>query len=220
MAIVEIERRSIQEAINAIQRQYSYISGDILNQAVSRALNRTASMGRTEANKNIRQKYNISASRINNEIKARNSTRSRLTASINASGEPLSLNTFGARQEGSRGTTSFGRNGNVSTRLTRRSRNNAIKGVSATIRKGETINLPTAFIQVANGGITVFARGRYRSKGDGFEFGRERLPIGKITTLSIPMMFANADVLTPTERKVESVLSDRIEHEIKWLLQK
>lgn len=220
MAIIEFEKKSIQEAINKIQKQYSNVSGDILNQAVSRALNRTAYVGRTEANKNIRQKYNISASRINNEIKTRNSTRSRLTASINASGAPLSLNTFGAKQEGSRGTTSFDRKGNASTRLTRRSRTSAIKGVSATIRKGETINLPTAFIQVSNGGITVFARGRYKSKGEGFEFGKERLPIGKLTTTSIPLMFANIDVLSPTERRVESILSERIEHEIGWLLSK
>ena len=218
--MIQFEPRSITQAINRIQDLNRNISGDVLNQAISRALNRTASQSRTKSNAQIRTVYNISASRINNELKVRNSSRRDLTASITASGSPLSLNNFGAKQVGNTGTTSFNRRGVASSRLNRKSRSNALKGVTATIKKGQEINLPTAFIQVANGGITVFARGRYKSKGEGFEFGKARNPIGKITTASLPLMFINNDVMKPTENHAISILEQRITHEINWLLQR
>ena len=216
--MIQFESRSITQAIERIRRENSHISGDLLNKAISRALNRTASMGKTEANKNIRKTYNISAARINNELKTRNSNARNLEAAILASGKPLSFNNFQAKQVGPSGTTYFDRKGVASSRLNRKSRSNAIKGVSATIKKGTTINLPTAFIQASNGGITVFARGQYKGKSEGFEFGKDRLPIGKMSTLSIPMMFINDSVMQPTSRKTEDILSDRIDHEINWLL--
>jgi len=217
--MLEFDPKSIQEAIAKIKRENSHISGDVLNQAISRALNRTASMSRTETNKQIRQKYNISAARINNELKVSNSSRNKLEAAIRASGLPLSLSNFGAKQETSEGTTSFNRKGVASSRLNRKSRSNVKKGVTFKIKKsGKSVNLPTAFIQVANGGITVFARGKYKGAGQGIEFGKERLPIAKITTTSIPLMFASDDVMTPTINKSESILSERITHELNWLL--
>lgn len=216
--MLEFDSKSIQEAIAKIKRENSHISGDVLNQAISRALNRTASMSRTETNKQIRQKYNISAARINNELKVSNSSRNKLEAAIRASGLPLSWNNFQAKQVGEKSSTSFNRRGVASSRLNRKSRSNAVKGVTAIVKKGQTVNLPTAFIQVANGGITVFARGKYKGAGQGIEFGKERLPIAKITTTSIPLMFASDDVMTPTINKSESILSERITHELNWLL--
>lgn len=217
---MEIEQKSIQNAISEIKRQYSHVSGDTLTTAISRALNRAASQGRTAANNEIRQTFNISASRINNELKTSNSNSRNLTAKITASGAPLSFNNFQAKQITSRGVIAFDRKGRASTRLTRKSRNNAAKGVSVTITKGQTKILPTAFIQVANGGITVFARGKYRGTSDGFDFGSDRLPIGKMSTLSIPMMFANKEVLPTVQRKVEGFLASRIDHEVNYLLSK
>lgn len=218
--MIEVDSKSIQKAIADIKKEYSHLSDDTLHQAISRALNRTASMTKTKVNGEIRQKYNISAARINNELKTRNSTAKTLLAAIVSNGAPLSLNQFQAKQVGTTGTTSFDRKGVASSRLNRKSRTNAKKGVTAVIRKGQEINIPTAFIQVANGGITVFARGKYKSKGEGFEFGTARLPIGKLTTTSIPLMFANDDVMTPSLNHAESVMSDRITHEINWLLSK
>lgn len=216
--MIEISPKSIQDAIEKIKREYSHVSGDILNQAVSRALNRSASQGRTAANQQIRKNYNISASKINNEFKIKNSSAKTLEASVTASGAPLSFNNFQAKQIGESTTTMFDRKGRASSRLNRKSRTNAAKGVSAVIKKGQTINLPTAFIQIANGGITVFARGRYKGTSEGFEFGKQRLPIGKMTTTSIPLMFANDSVIDPVTVKTLDVLSDRITHEISWLL--
>lgn len=212
--MVTINDRSIREAINDIERAYSHISGDILKKATSRALNRAASSGRTEASKQIRGKYNIASNKMNSAIKTNNSSANKLEASIRAKGDPLSLTNFGAKQETAQGITSFNRRGVASSRLNRRARTNANKGVTATIQKGKTINLPTAFIQIANGGITVFARGKNKGSGQGFEFGKARLPIGKITTLSVPMMFANDDVMGEVTKRTIDVLNTRIIHEI------
>lgn len=217
---MEIQSASIRTAINRIQQEYSNVSGDLLLQATSRALNRSASTGRTLSNAEIRRKYAISASVLQNVIKNTNSTSRNLEASIRASGAPLSWNYFQAKQEQSQGTTSFNRRGVASSRLNRKARSNAKKGVSATILKGQSVNLPTAFIQVANGGLTVFARGRNKGGGDGFEFSKPRLPIGNITTLSVPMMFANHDVLDIVSKRTVEVLNQRITHELNWLLSK
>lgn len=219
--MIEINNTSIRTAINRIQSEYSHISGDLLKKATSRALNRAASSGRTESSKQIRQKYTIGAAKINNEIKTNNSNYRNLEASIRAKGSPLSLSNFGAKQEQARGTTSFNRSGRASSRLNRRARTNAVRGVSFKVLKsGKEKNLPTAFIQVANGGITVFARGRNLGGGQGFEFAKPRLPIGKITTLSVPMMFANDAVMPSIQSKTVDVLNDRITHEINYLLRR
>lgn len=218
--MLQIETKSISEAITKIKREYSHISGDVLNQAISRGLNHTASKTKTKSNGSIRQIFNIGASKINNELKVRYSQSRTLHAEIKASGVPLSLNMFQAKQEGERSTTSFSRKGVASSRLNRKARSNAIKGVSFEIKKGNKQNLPTAFIQAANGGITVFARGKAKGKGQGFEFAKARLPIGKITTTSVPLMFANNDVMQPSMKYAESLLTDRIVHEINWLLSK
>jgi len=50
--------------MNRISETYSNISGDILKQATSRALNRSASSGRTLSNAEIRRKYAINISRL------------------------------------------------------------------------------------------------------------------------------------------------------------
>lgn len=216
---MEINQASIRTAINQISQTYSNVSGDVLRQATSRALNRSASSGRTLSNSEIRRKYAISASVLQNVIRNTNSNSRNLEASIRASGAPLSWNYFGAKQEKASGTTSFNRRGVGSSRLNRRARNNAKRGVTAKILKsGGNVNLPTAFIQVANGGLTVFARGVNKGGGEGFEFGKARLPIGKITTLSVPMMFGNTDVIEPVSKRVVQVLNERISHEINWLL--
>lgn len=218
--MIVFDSKSIQNTITKIKKEYSDVSGDVLNQAISRALNRTAQMSKTSANKEIRENYNISASALNNELKTRYANKRHQESAVIASGAPLSLNNFQAKQIGDRATTSFDRRGRASSRLNRKSRNNAAKGVTAVIKKGQTINLPTAFIQVANGGITVFARGKYKGTSQGFEFAKPRLPIGKITTTSVPLMFANKDVINPVTRAAEVNLIDRIEHEITWLLRK
>ena len=218
--IMEISSASIRSALNHIEQEYKHISGEMLKQATSRALNRSASSGRTESSKQIRQKYTLPASKINNIMMITKSTQRNLEASIRASGAPLSWNNFGAKQQTALGTTSFNRKGMASSRLNRKARTNAKRGVTATIIKGKTVNLPTAFIQLANGGITVFARGKNKGNAQGFEFMKKRLPIGNITTLSVPMMFGDNNVMQGTSRRVIEVLNERISHEINYLLSK
>lgn len=215
--MIEIDSRGIQNAIAEIRRNYTNISGDKLNTAISRALNRAAQQTRTVANKEIRKTYNISAAAINNSLKVRYSQSRRLTASVWASGSPLSLTNFNAKQETRSETIKFDRKGKLS-RTTRKSRKSPVSGVSFEIKKGNKENIPTAFIQSANGGTTVFARGAYGGTGEGFEFAKERLPIAKLSTVSVPLMFANNEVMMPSSRQAEEFFSARVAHEISWLL--
>lgn len=218
--MIEIENSNIQEAIRRVQREYSNVSGNNLHTAISRALNRTARQSRTYSNREIRKVYNISASAINNSIKNYSSNSRNLTARVVASGSPISLTNFGASQTKGTDTVKFDNKGNLS-RITRKTRKrNPVSGVSFEIKRGNKETLPTAFIQTANGGTTVFARGMYRGSGEGFEFGKARLPIAKMTTTSIPLMFANNDVMNPTIQNAGTILNERMIHEINWLTQR
>lgn len=218
--MITIESNSLKKAITEINKNWGYLTPDVLDTAIARALNRTAYMGKTEANKNIRNNYNIGVSQVNKAFNLRNANKRNLEASIIASGAPLSWNNFQAKQIKGNTSTSFNRKGVASSRLNRKAAKNANKGVTAIIKKGESVNLPTAFIQVANGGITVFARGKYNSSGKGLEFSKERLPIAKISTTSIPLMFIGNDVMKPTINKTDDVLQKQIEHEIMFILSK
>ena len=218
--MIQIDNASIKKSIDKIKREYGHLSDENLNTAISRALNHTASKGKTESSQNIRAKYNLSTNKVNQSLTVRRASKQQLTAKITAIGAPISWNNFQAKQIGDRATTSFDRKGRASSRLNRKSRSKAAKGVTAIIKKGQTVNLPTAFIQVANGGITVFARAVPKGKSEGLEFTKERLPIAKITSTSVPMMFISDNVMKPTINKTDSILEDRIVHEINWLLSK
>lgn len=216
--MIQFDGKSVQQALQRISQEYSRYSPDKMNQAISLALNRAAVSGRTEGNSEIRKRYNLAASVINSKFRVHNSNRRNLTAIISVSSPPLSLNYFQAKQEGPKLTRTFDRRGSALTRLNRRTRIAGKQGVTVTIRKGETLNIPDAFIQTANGGTTVFARGKYRGTGEGFEFMKERLPIGKLTTTSVPLMMSNKDVLRATDKRITEVLEDRIVHEFRRVM--
>lgn len=219
MAVVEIDQNSIKIAVEKIKREYSQISGNILDKAISNALNRAAQQCKTAASREIRRVYNVSAQTVNSSIKVRYSQPRTLTARVVASGRPLSLTSFGAKQETATERVRFDRRGNV-VRTTRKTRKPPTSGVSFEVKRGEKSNLPTAFIQTANGGTTVFARGVYKGSSEGFEFTKPRLPIAKMTSLSIPMMFLNDDVMKPVTNTTGAFFMNRIEHEINFLMSK
>lgn len=217
--MIEIDTRSIQDAIKKIQENYSQMSEAHLHKAISNALNRSAQQARTAAGREIRNVYNISATQVNKELKVRYSQPRTLTARVVASGSPLSLTNFSPKQELATETVKFDRQGRV-TRTTRKTRKAPKSGVSFEVKKGNRETLPTAFIQTANGGTTIFARGVYKGEGDGFEFGKARLPIAKMTTTSIPLMFANDDVMIPAGRHAEDFFIKRVDHEINFIMSK
>jgi len=229
--MIEITNGSIQHAIKQVRENYNQISDAVLDKAISNALNRTAQQSKTAAGREIRKIYNVSASTVNKDMKVRYSQPRTLEARVISSGNPISLHNFGAKQEifssisgtevtRSFGYTSFDRKGNASSRITRKKPRNPKSGVSFEVKKGNPQNLPTAFIQNANGGTTVFARGTYKAAGEGFSFAKERLPIAKMTSSSIPLMFADDEVMNPTVSNALELFSNRIDHEINYALSK
>lgn len=217
--MIEIDNRSIQAAIAEIKRNYEHISDANLHKAISNALNRAATQSRTASGREIRKIYNISAANVNKQIKVRYSQPRTLTARVIASGSPLSLTLFGARQEKASETVKFDKKGNI-TRKSRTTRKAPKSGVSFEVKRGNREILPTAFIQSANGGTVVFARGTYKGQAEGFEFKKERLPISKMTTTSIPLMFGGDDVMQPLGRQTLDFFNKRIEHEINFIISK
>lgn len=72
--------------------------GEIANAAAVRALNRTGAAVRTEAVRQIRGRYNLRAGTVRDQIRIVRASRQRLTVDVIASGAPIPLVEFGARQ--------------------------------------------------------------------------------------------------------------------------
>lgn len=99
-------------------------------------------------------------------------------------------------------------------------------GVTAQI-KGRRVLFKHAFIaQMPNGHVGVFARGGYGGKGSGFrgtgeaqgrfKFGRGRLPIQELYTLSPPDAFGNPDVVQAMQDRVQEQAPKVLSQEIRF----
>jgi hypothetical protein len=101
--------------------------------AVTRSLNKTATTVRNEASTEIRKIYNLKAGVIKKQIKIKKANRANPTAIISASGRPIPLIEFTARQRKA--------------------------GVSVLIKRGQRKVVRSAFIaKMPSGNVGVFQR--------------------------------------------------------------
>lgn len=121
----------------ALANEAKVLSND-MRTAGSRALNKTARTGRTQAGRLIRQEAPLKAGTVRKQLKVRRATKRALESAVEARYKPIPAHEFKPRQ----------------TR----------KGVTVTFNKkrGRTL-LPSAFIATGQSGETVFKRvGRSR----------------------------------------------------------
>ena len=184
-----------------------------VTQAAYRAINDAARASRTEASRRIREKFNLPASRVNQEVKTiKLAKRSDLSATIQAQGRPIGLTNFGARwvrnaASGSRTTTKT-----KSTFSKRKSKNT---GVNVRILKGKTTRLPSAFIGRG-------ARGKVKGAGSLHVF--QRVDKGKgsylinKSVITLPSMMKQPDVMKNLIKKAETTLERRFWHHLERLM--
>lgn len=165
--------------------------------AVVRALNKTATQARTAASVEVRAAgYNIKSSAIKNSFAIQRATRSNLVVVLKATGRPVALINYGARQ---------GKN-----------------GVSIQVKAGRTV-LRHAFIAtMPNGHRGVFERtGKQHKKvvRNG-KVRRSGLPIKELFGPSIPQSLANESVQTALMKKIREKFPQILRHELAFVASK
>lgn len=168
--------------------------------AVPRAINKVANQAQTAGLRKINDIYQIGPRTMEQYVYTTLASASDLTATINAKGAGFPLYLFSPRPTN--------------------------KGVTVSI-KGTRILILHAFIaRMPSGHIGVFARGAYGARATHFEatgeafgrfaFGKSRLPINELYTLSPPDAFDNPDVIKAMDDQVALQMPIVLAQEIKF----
>lgn len=172
--------------------------------AARMSINESLSTGQSTARKEIRQDWNLKASRINKEVRGiKRAKTSDLTAILQAKGRPISLVHFGAKWRRGR-VTMTGKKSTIAKRGHRKGQG----GVTVSVRKGKQVRLPRAFMATTrNGYMGVFMRK-----------GKARLPIRSMSSVTIATMFNQPGVLAPTVRAIDARLNKRFRYHLNRLM--
>lgn len=165
--------------------------------AVVRALNKTAMQARTAASQEVKAAgYNIKASAIKSSFAIQKASRGNLVVTLKATGRPIALINYGARQ---------GKN-----------------GVSVQVKAGRSV-LRHAFIAtMQNGHRGVFERTGKKHKvvqRNGKPL-RTGLPIKELFGPSIPQSLANDAVNKAIMAKIRAKFPQILKHELAFIASK
>lgn len=215
--MIQIEADGAIEKVREISKTLSKTQ---MNRGISRALNNTASQGRTVARKAVSDLYNIPQKNLSS-ISLVRSTAATLKAQIIASTKPIPLISFSPKFDMPTKSIRATKRGKLKVRNRRRKTHG--KGVSIEIYKGQRQTIRFAFMTTR---ITaVFARGKYISTG--FEKRTKRtskdgndLPIQALASVTIHTAVTNNKTLNDIQRKVTRILPAEIEREIRYRLSK
>lgn len=97
-------RLDVKADIEQVTKALSDLQRVKVPKVAARALNKTIGNVRTQASKSIRQERALSAKVVKDALKVEKATQAKLTASLTASGRPIPLREYQARQ-GKKGVT-------------------------------------------------------------------------------------------------------------------
>lgn len=163
-------------------------------EAITRALNKTAITARADAARNIRDAgYGIKVSSVKGAISIRRATNQELKAIVTATGSPIPLINYGARQTS--------------------------KGVSVNVKNGRKVIAHAFIATMASGHKGVFARqGKTHKKvmrrGRTYWSG---LPVKELFGPSIPTAFANGAVQDAVKTAIEERFPVVLRQELKFI---
>lgn len=186
--------------------------------AMSRSINRTLVHERTVSKKLVRGKYNMPSEAVNN-FKLHTANPASLTGKMAASSKAISLSKFNPSFiTGSYSAKITRSKGNTTKAVKLRSgRAPKITGVTLTIIKGQKQTLNYAFIS-RGGAKPVFARGVYAGKG--FSFGKARLPISALKTVSLYQAIAGQATRDDLNKDSLQFYQKTFEREINYQISK
>lgn len=168
---------------------------DMRNTALVRALNKTADQVLVAGSREVRKAgYKLKAADIKSAMRVKRASQSRLTASVIASGRPVPLIQYGARQTS--------------------------KGVTVSVLNGRKL-IPGAFIaKMPTGHIGVFVRepgGKHKKVMKAGKASWHQLPIRELFGPAIPDALSNAGVRDAVQELIATKFPVILEHEHAWL---
>jgi hypothetical protein len=200
---------SVENAVSDIRKKFSKVNENQVNKAISLAINRSITSARTVAVREILKQYNIDKKFLKtkigdkenryNAIRVWRSTGKDQTGKILAYGRSIPLVAF-----------PFDVNE---------------KGITVSIKKGQTKQVPGAFMaQMKSGHLSIFARGKYKKSQ--FEWRNQRLrpyplpdlPITQLMTTSVRKAIMQPVVISAMKTRVEETFPKRFNHELSRLL--
>ena len=199
---------SVKHDIDRAIRDLDDTARQKVPRAAARALNKVGAQAKTQAAREIKDRYQIGTRMISKYISvARRASPSSLTVEVRAEGRPLPILAFKARQ----------------TR----------KGVTVEVVRGNRKLISHAFIKTMKSGHRgVFARTRAAGAsgylGGSFQFRHGKgsrlrkkgndLPIGELLTLGIPQAFSNRMVIERLDKLVRDKFPEIFRHELDFIL--
>lgn len=178
-------KQKLREARRELKRIESAIP-----KAYSAALNRTNQHLRTEASREIREKYNIRARDVNNKnnVILRRSTSNSLDTAIKWRGKNVPLINFRTNP--------------------RQVPEKAPRVLRAAVKRSGMKPIKGAFItRVKSGHVGVFLRA-----------GRRRLPIRELYGPAVPVMLNHQDIIEKLKATAEKRMHERLDHEMNRIL--
>jgi len=199
---------NVESNIDQVRLQFNNLAWNIEEKATIRALNRAGDQSVTAANREIRRVYTISAAFARRQIRVVNrASKGRLYFTIRIFSRRIPLAEFRPRQ--------------------------TQRGVSVAIKRGSRKLIPRAFLAtMPSGHVGVFARIYGKERPDPqFRFGsgsgaRKRrwgepdIPIGELTTLSVPRMFLERTVHAAVKRVARDSFNRNFQQQVNFLRSK
>lgn len=177
--------------------------GDRMQEAASKALNRTGQGVMTEASRKVRETYNIKAQDVKASLRIVLSSSEAGVVEIKAKGPNLPLTHF---------------------KLTPKQPNpRKPKQVKVAVRRGDAKKIDSAYVHLGSGRLRVLKRqkpsgqsGRARmknAKGD-----RPELPIKEVHGPAVPVLLNEPQVIKHIEDEAEDRMFKRLDHEVNRIL--
>lgn len=161
----------------------------IVNQVLSRAVNRAAKNAEVNMSKKVREQYVIKASDVKSAITIIKATSQSPVALVRATGKKNNLTKFKISPTGALQPQPKG-------------------GYKAKVKKSGSLNVvPRGFLVNVRGSLAFMQR-----------VGSARMPIARLMGPSVPQMIGNKDVITYVENEAKSILDKRIQHELERVL--
>lgn len=217
---------NVDKAISAIKKNFSNLDGEQVAKAAMRAINKTLLKGRTTARAAVKGKYNIPQKNLSG-INKKDSSRSLLIGYITASAKPIPMDAFAPKFETSTGSLSVSKKGEQKSKLFKKAKSNAAKGVSIEVIKGSRQIVDYAFM-IRGGKPRVFARGAYKAGGSwGFIQRSKRVnktgadtPIKPLISITVHGAVINNKVEQQIASDIEPYFSQRLQHELEYQVNK
>lgn len=216
-------RISAQSAIRNLQQERERLGPSRFNKAISRALNESILVGRTESRKAVKDIYNI-PQRYLGGINVLKSTSLSLVAKLYASSVPVPMDAFAPKFQQRGKSFTITRRGEQRSKVVKRVRSSNV-GVSIEVIKGSRQVIPYAFM-IEGGKPRVFARGQYKSgTAHGFTQRNKRInkvgndtPVKPLLSVTVHAAVVNRKALDKVQVRINSTLSASMVRNVKHLM--